>query len=382
MLPKKKGVFHKNFFEVFSAISLDDENIGMIVIVASLKGFDVKVKNLLLISFGVLVTSLFYASIISYYIAQPISAPIRQLTLMVGKIAEGDLSQKIEITSTNEVGRLAESINLMTDELSIAGKIKDEKEQLRLQLQQAQKLESIGTMANGIAHNFNNILGAIRGLVEMALADVPKDSRTNSDLKNVVKGIEEAKELSDKMLIFSRMQETELVPTKIHMLVKEAIVFFKASLPVAIDINQNINTRCGPVLANSSEIKQIVINLCTNALHAMEGYDGVIIVDLNEIEVDDALSRKYSNLNTGKYICLTVSDVGKGMDEATMERIFEPFFTTKEVGKGTGLGLSVIHGIIMNHNGEITVESQLGKGTTFKVYLPLLESDIEEKKEV
>jgi len=273
-------------------------------------------------------------------------------------------------------------IIVVSMEITERKRAENEKVELEKQLQHAQKIESIGTMANGIAHNFNNILGAIRGLVDMALLDIPSDSRSSADLKKAIGGIEDAKELSNKMLIFSSKQDTELKPIKIHMVIREGIELFKASMPVPIKIKQKINSHCGPILANPNSIKQIVMNLCTNANHALEGTGGELEVGLEEIEVDDIMALKYPNLHSGKYALLTVKDTGKGMDQAVMERIFEPFFTTKRIGKGTGLGLSVIHGIIMNHNGEIIVDSQVGKGTTFNVYLPLaVDSDTKNREE-
>jgi signal transduction histidine kinase len=259
-------------------------------------------------------------------------------------------------------------------------KAEEERMKLEGQVRHAQKMESIGTIANGIAHNFNNILGAVRGFVEMTLVDVPRDSRANSDLKKAVKGIEDAKELSNKMLLFSREQEQKLERVEIHPIVKGGIELFGASMIVPVEIREDIDTKCSPVLADANEIKQVVMNLCTNAYHAMSEEMGLLEVSLKEVEIDADTARTHPNLHKGRYARITVSDTGHGMDKTTIERIFEPFFTTKGVGKGTGLGLSVVHGTILSHNGDIIVDSELGKGTTFNVYLPLVD-DNQNKKE-
>jgi len=265
---------------------------------------------------------------------------------------------------------------VMAKDMTERKKFERERESFQQQLQRSQKLESIGTMANGMAHNLNNILGSIRGLVEIVLSDLPPDSQSNADLKTVVKGIEEAKDLSDKMLAFSRKRDRKCEKIKLHSVVKETVEFFKASMTYFVEIKQNISADCGAVCVDLNEIKQVVMNLCSNAYHSMENTGGVLGVSLDEVEIDDPMALRRPNLHKGKYARITVSDTGHGMDQGTVDRIFEPFFTTKAVGKGTGLGLSVIHGIVMNYHGEITVDSQPEKGTTVNVYLPLAGNDI------
>ena len=289
-----------------------------------------------------------------------------------------DFPVEVSLTPITYKGKTI--IHCLWRDLTEEKKAAEEKQQLQLQLQQAQKLESIGTMANGIAHNFNTILGSIRGLVEMGLMEAPPNSRINSDLKKAVKTIEDAKELTGKILIFSRDQKQALEPVKIQTVVQEAMDLFKASMTTPVEIRRNINMECEPVLAAPNEISQVVMNLCTNAYHALEGINGRITISLDEVEIDEGMARRYPNLYMGKYAHLVIRDTGKGMNSVTKERIFEPFFTTKEVGKGTGLGLSVIHGIVMNHHGEITVDSQLGKGTTVNVYFPLADNDVNNTK--
>ena len=251
-----------------------------------------------------------------------------------------------------------------------------ERKKLETQLRQSQKMEAIGTLAGGIAHDFNNILMAMLGYADMAKYDVPDDSTAGVSLKEVFKAGARAKDLVKQILAFSRQGEQERKPIQIHPVVKEALKLLRASLPSTIEIRQNIDTSCGTVVADPTQIHQVLMNLCTNAYHAMREKGGVLDVNLNVVEVDAVLARTYPDLREGSYIRLTVSDTGCGMDRATQERIFEPFYTTKAVGEGTGMGLATVHGIVTSHGGVITLYSELGKGSVFHVYLPRLEDEV------
>ncbi len=253
-------------------------------------------------------------------------------------------------------------------------------ERLQAQLRHSQKMETIGTLAGGIAHDFNNVLTPILGYASMALQDTPSESRTHSDLQHVVSAGKRAKELVSQILAFSRRSEPERKPIQIAFIVTEALKLLRSSLPSTIEVPRNIDPNCGTVLADATQIHQVVMNLCTNAFHAMRESGGILEVNLDVVEVGDALARPHAKLALGPYVRLTVSDSGHGMDPETRDRVFEPFFTTKGVGKGTGLGLSVVHGIVVSHGGEITVYSEPGLGTTFHVYLPRSEAPAEERK--
>lgn len=257
-------------------------------------------------------------------------------------------------------------------------RLAEQRAELEEQLRHAQKMETIGTLAGGIAHDFNNILQAIHGYVEMCLTDVSATSQVHADLEQVLEATNRAKNLVQQILTFSRHAEQERRPLRLQTIVKEVLKLLKASLPSTIEIRQNIDTKCAAVLADPTRVHQVLMNLCTNAYQAMRVDGGVLEVSLSMVDVDAKFLRAHPNLLEGRYVRLTVSDTGHGMDRTTMARIFEPFFTTKEVGEGTGLGLSVVHGIVASHDGEITVESQPGKGTTFHVYLPQAESDVEQ----
>ncbi len=249
-------------------------------------------------------------------------------------------------------------------------------------LRQAQKMESIGTLAGGIAHDFNNILFPIIGYTEMTIDIVSKDSVAQKNLYEILKASMRAKELIQQILTFSRQHDQELKPLMTQLVVKEALKLLRSSLPATITIRQDIKKNCGYILADPTRIHQIVMNLCTNAFHAMEESGGTLKISLSETELslDDLTD---PGIMPGRYICLKVSDTGHGIDEEVLSRMFDPYFTTKERGKGTGLGLSVVHGIVKSMDGDIHVESEPGKGTVFHIYLPIIkETSIPDKTEI
>ena len=247
---------------------------------------------------------------------------------------------------------------------------------METQLQQAQKMEAIGTLAGGIAHDFNNILFPISGYAEMLLQDIPDDSPLRHGLSKILAGSKRAGDLVTQILTFSRQRERKLKPLKIELLVKEALKLIRSSLPTTINIRQNINKDCGLVMADPTQIHQIVMNLCTNAFHAMEEAGGKLTITLEKVELA-AKDLKNPAMIPGQHICLMVADTGPGMEQSIIDRIFDPYFTTKVEGKGTGLGLAVVHGIIESHGGQVSVYSESGNGAKFKVYLPV----IKEQKE-
>jgi signal transduction histidine kinase len=245
-----------------------------------------------------------------------------------------------------------------------------------------EKMAAVGTLAGGIAHEFNNILGAILGYAEMARDAVAEGSQTRADLEKVLTAGNRAKKLVKEMLTFSRQDEQELTPIHITSVIKEAVNLLQSSTPSSIKVRQNICSDCKPVLANATMIHQVLVNLYTNAVQALEE-KGVIEITLQDIvsTAEEAASAPAFPLLPGEYVQLTVADNGPGIDLTIRERIFDPFFTTKEVGHGTGMGLSVVHGIIEKLGGLITVDSQAGKGSSFHVYLPAALERPEEHKE-
>jgi len=248
-----------------------------------------------------------------------------------------------------------------------------EKQSLEGQLRQAQKLESLGTLAGGIAHDFNNILSAINGYTELALMELKNTIPSLSEkLKSVLHAGNRAKELVAQILTFSRMQEQILAPVRIAPILKEALKLLQASLPANIELKTNIFAQ-EKVMADPTQIHQIIMNLCTNAYHAMERIGGTLTVSLEVISDQEFGSIADFEPTSEKYMKLTIQDTGTGIKPSDIDRIFEPYFSTKEKNKGTGLGLAVVHGIVKNHEGHISVKSKVNEGTTFYVLLPTTE---------
>jgi len=266
--------------------------------------------------------------------------------------------------------------------IDITEQKKGEKERLRLecQLRQAQKMEAIGTLAGGISHDFNNILGAIMGYGELTLDEVPVESMAYINLLQLIKATHRAKDLIKQILAVSRHGEQEKRLININSVVKEALKLLRATLPATVQMYQDFEAETLMTLADPTQIHQIILNLCTNAFQAMEEKGGALEVHLGEFEISPDEMALYRDLKPGPYIKLSVSDTGQGIKKEIMERIFEPYFTTKEVGKGSGLGLAVVHGIVKSYGGDIRVYSEPGKGTTFNVYLPAVKSDMAEEK--
>jgi PAS domain S-box-containing protein len=238
------------------------------------------------------------------------------------------------------------------------------------QLRHAHKMEAIGTLAGGIAHDFNNILTAILGYTDLTLHLLSQNTKAWSNLQRVLTAGKRAKQLVQQILTFSHSKDQEHKPLHLHLVIKEALKLLRASLPSTIAIYEDISENTGTVLANATQMHQVLMNLCANAEYAMRQTGGMLKVRLDVAEVDEAFTAQHPTLYPGPHVRLTVQDTGLGIAPEILERIFEPFFTTKDVGQGSGLGLAMVHGIINNHNGAITVESALEKGTTFEMYLP------------
>ncbi len=238
------------------------------------------------------------------------------------------------------------------------------------QLRQAQKMEAIGTLAGGVAHDFNNILSAIFGYTDLARLEAKDQQKLQDYLTGIHKAAQRARELVAQILAFSRKTKSEKIPLKLSLIVKETLKLLRSTLPTTIDIRQEIDSE-GAIVADPTEIHQVIMNLCTNAFHAMEISGGVLTIHLRERFLASSDILPGTRIPPGPYLQLTVEDTGSGMSEATRQKIFEPYFTTKAPGTGTGLGLAVAHGIVTSHNGHITLTSDPGKGTIFHVWFPI-----------
>ena len=240
-------------------------------------------------------------------------------------------------------------------------------------MKQIHKMEAIGTLAGGIAHDFNNILFPIIGYTEISLDEVEPDGQIAQNLREILQAATRAKQLVKQILTFSKQDSSARKPIELMPVIKEAASLLRASIPATVDIKQVYQKNVSPVLADPTQIHQVIVNLGSNAFYAMREKGGVMTISLRELVVTDVpekMTGSSPGLPPGNYLKLSVTDTGHGMRPEISEQIFDPFFTTKEMATNTGMGLSIIHGIITGHDGRIVVSSELGKGTTFDIYLP------------
>ncbi|EKD38190.1 MAG: multi-sensor hybrid histidine kinase [uncultured bacterium] len=261
-------------------------------------------------------------------------------------------------------------IAVQGQDISERRRAEEEKQKLENQLRQAQKLEAIGTLAGGIAHDFNNILSIILGSAEMARRVSGGTRDFDRYLDRILMAGNKAKDLIRQILIFSRQSEIKRVAFHPGTVVRESIRLLRSTLPSSIEIRQKIDNRTGHIIADPTQFHQILLNLCTNAFHAMEKSGGILTISMDSLAVEEPAFRGGGEISPGRYIRLTVGDTGAGIGPENLARIFDPYFTTKEVGKGTGMGLSIVHGIVAGYGGFVEVESELSKGSSFFVHLP------------
>lgn len=251
-----------------------------------------------------------------------------------------------------------------------------ERAKLERQLRRAQKMEAIGTLAGGIAHDFNNVLAGIVGFAELIQQDADKPEEVKHHVGDILAASERARDLIRQILAFSSRQEQERQPVSLQRCLDEVLRLLRATIPTTVDIVPNLDTDTPAILADPTQIHQVVTNLITNSWHAIGERPGRIDVSLSAFRVDEDFARTHPDLRPGRYVRLSLTDNGCGMDSHTLERIFEPFFTTKETGRGTGLGLAMVHGIVKASDGAVTVYSEVGRGTTFHLYFPAVEIEV------
>ncbi len=270
------------------------------------------------------------------------------------------------------ISPVRDSSGAIVNYVQIASDITQE-ENLRQQLTQSQKMEAIGTLAGGIAHDFNNIIQAIMGYTELVMDDLTPNTRAHANLGKVMNAAQRSRDMVKQILAFSRRSELEVTAIEMSPLVKEGIKFLRAAIPPTIAIKGSIEPDVGQVMADPTQMHQVLMNLCVNASQAMKDKKGAVRVELDRVDLDADFVAHHPPLAPGKHVRLRVSDTGAGISSEILDKIFDPYFTTKESGEGTGLGLSVVHGIVTSFEGAITVSSELGVGTTFTVYLPLID---------
>jgi signal transduction histidine kinase len=266
---------------------------------------------------------------------------------------------------------LVDANRRLREDLEHRKRMEAERAQFQEQIRRAQKLEAVGTMAGGIAHDFNNMLSIILGYTELAMNQIPPESKPRRQLEEVVTAGNRARDLVRRILTFSRNSEEGFQQVGMRQIVAEGAKMLRSALPSTIDLQVRLHTD-DAVLGDPTQVHQVLMNLATNAGHAMQGRAGELVIQLETVMIDSDQPVPAPDLNPGPYVCLTVRDTGHGMDSKTLDRIFDPFFTTKDPGEGTGLGLSVVHGIIKSHGGAVRVISRPGEGAEFKVYFPAM----------
>ncbi|OQX84461.1 hypothetical protein B6D60_09330 [candidate division KSB1 bacterium 4484_87] len=304
-------------------------------------------------------------------------------TLTSGKVWKGQLTnRKKSGTNYQEDATISPVFDENNKIINYVAIKRDVTEELNLQtrLRQAEKLEAIGTLAGGIAHDFNNIIAAIIGYAELSQDDI-HDERIRRNLEQILKASQRAKDLVQQILAFSRQSDEERKPLQIALVVKEAMNLMRATIPTTIEIKTKIENKNSYILGDPTKIHQLIMNLCTNAAHAMRDKGGLLEVNLKDIEMDEHSAKQYQELKPGPYVKLMVKDTGIGIDPQIIDRIFEPYFTTKGVGDGAGMGLALVHSIVKGYRGEIVVYSEKGRGTTFNIFLPRIQGPVRTERE-
>jgi len=294
-----------------------------------------------------------------------------------GEIRDLDVSIKPVFNTADQI----EFIIVEGRDITNLKQAESERRHLAVQLEKSQRMEAIGTLAGGIAHDFNNILSSIFGYTQLAEMTIDTPEKTKRYLSQIVKGAQRAAGLVQQILTFSRQTEFKKQPLKIHLVIKEALKLLRSSIPTTIDIQLKIESKA-MVMADPTQIHQLIMNLCTNAYHSMLETGGILIVKLLDIDPSEYQDQPVELSASCGYLRLQVKDTGHGMDQNTLKKAFDPYFTTKEVGRGTGFGLALVHAIVEEHSGIIHVESKPDVGSNFLIYLPVVERESSENKKI
>lgn len=262
------------------------------------------------------------------------------------------------------------------NEIAERKKTEEQRNRLQMQLLQSQKLESVGLLAGGVAHDFNNMLAAVQGFAELAIDSADTESQVKNEIAEIIKASKKARDLTQQLLAFARIQPLDIKRIDINKVIKDFTGMLSRTLRGNIEIKNNLCDNPGSIEGDPIQIEQVILNLTLNSQDAMPR-GGTIIIETSRVKIEEDFVRKYENISAGQYILLSVSDSGSGIETGIIDKIFDPFFTTKEFGKGTGLGLSTVYGIVKQHGGMIHVYSEKGEGTIFKIYLPVKDHNAE-----
>lgn len=370
------------FVSISTPLSSDGVELGSMNLKMSLRFLDESLQKVRRIVFLIMTASLILLlAIIGILLQKSMFVPLAEIAQKMSLFGAGHLNENLPSSARrDEIGVLQNQFGNMVVGIRTAEEMKEalermqyeeERKRLEDQLQQAQKMEAMGTLAGGIAHDFNNILVPILGYCELALNKTPVGHAIHPFLEKMLSGATRAQELVKQILTFSRRQNEHVSPIQLSPIIKEAVKLIRASLPSSIELHTEITTESCRVLANPTQIHQCIMNLCTNAYHAMKRTGGSILVSLKPTN-----GPKHVDSNGSDWVCIEVKDTGCGMPPEVLEQIFNPYFTTKEEGEGTGLGLAVVHGIVKGMQGHLSVESQVNEGTTFSLFLPMTEEAV------
>ena len=334
-------------------------------------------RSLSLLFFGILQNLLLAGVLLCIFyllLTKPLNKIARGLANIDPEAVNGARIESLPRHENDELGEIVMAANQFFENnehhLKKRQQADKEKKVLEQQLQQSQKMEEIGTLAGGIAHDFNNILAIIIGFAEMAKDTIPESSSAQRDIDEILNASNKAKDLVKQILAFSRKSVPQRTYLDIGPLVEQALTLLRSSIPATIEIQSEIDPKCEGIFADTSQIIQVILNLCTNAAQAMEEEGGILKVSLTTVEPPGQKGQEHDMMPKESYLRLTVNDTGSGINEAALKNIFDPYFTTKELGKGTGMGLAMVHRIVKSHDGIIDVRSKPGEGSTFIVYLP------------
>ncbi len=357
---EKRVKEEKNRIIGFAAVTLDKEN------------FTRKVYNLFINCVSIGIICWIITLPIICLVSEKITEPLRHLTENVKNMGRGEKINHIPGNTKCEIGELAQAFNDM--HLSLKKRERD-KYQLERRLRQSHKLEALGSLSRSVTHELNNILGTIVGNAELVRAELPPGVAMKKKIQEILKACSKAQHLMDYLMIFSKKNEKNMKPVQMSIPVNEALKMLQVSMPGSIEIRTAIASVSTMVMSDSSQIYQIVMNLCTNAIEAMPD-GGTLEVMLEDVYLDFDSVKKLGNIIPGHYVSLAVKDTGRGMTRDIEEKMFSPFFTTRKVHDGAGMGLSIVYGIVKNSHGAISVETQKENGTLVKILLPTIENDI------